>query len=461
MLRCLRVRAIAVAWLVTASLLPIAAWAGLPGIPCFAGSSSPTGSQPCTSCAPGTFASFFGMDHCDACPADTFADEFGATGCLPCGCNDGLVCTIDACEASSGVCSNDHDSSCRARFTPLGQLPDGVSSVANDVSSDGTVVVGWSMIEGDRHAYRWTSKLGMEALGDLPGGDVYSEASAVSADGSVVVGTSIGDVTTPGGSQAFEWTSETGMLGVDSVTPTGASSALGLSDDGSSIVGWHYFTPNDFSGFRATTVMKAVPGLTIATDASADGSIVVGDDAAQAKRWSSIGTDDLGWLGTDTNSEATAVTPDGETVVGWSYLLGSSFGGSEPFRWRPLEGLVGLGHRNERHNKALDVSDSGELIVGEIDDSGASDVRAFRWTEQEGVRTIQEWLEADYGLTLPGWVLSSARGVSGDGATIVGYGTGPDGVEAWKVTVPEPDLALSTLAVVAALAIAMRRSRRR
>jgi probable HAF family extracellular repeat protein len=462
MLRRLLVRAIAAVWLVTASLLPIDARAGLPGFPCFAGSSSPTGFQPCTSCAPGTFASFPGMNHCDACPADSFADEFGATGCLPCGCNDGLVCTIDACEASSGSCSNAHDTSCRARFQPLGQLPDGVWSVANDVSSDGTVVVGWSMVDSDQHAYRWTSEEGMVALGDLPGGDDFSEAYAVSADGSVVVGSSDGDITAPGGSQAFEWTNATGMLGIAGATPTGASSALGLSDDGSTIVGWHYFTSN-FSAFRATTTMQAVPGLTVAMDASADGFFVVGYDSAQAKRWSSIATDELGRLGTDNHSEATAVTPDGQTVVGWSYKTSSSFESSEPFRWTPLGGLVGLGHRNDRVNRAIDVSDSGALIVGTIDSGGTTDHRAFRWTEQEGVRTIQDWLEADYGLTLSGWLLSAATGVSADGATIVGNGSGPNGEEAWKITVPEPDSAIPTFAVVAALAIAMRamRSRRR
>jgi len=44
-------------------------------------------------------------------------------------------------------------------------------------------------------------------LGDLPGGEFYSEAHAVSADGSVVVGYSGSAL----GSEAFRWTREDGM----------------------------------------------------------------------------------------------------------------------------------------------------------------------------------------------------------------------------------------------------------
>ncbi|MBI4578164.1 MAG: PEP-CTERM sorting domain-containing protein [Planctomycetes bacterium] len=39
----------------------------------------------------------------------------------------------------------------------------------------------------------------------------------------------------------------------------------------------------------------------------------------------------------------------------------------------------------------------------------------------------------------PGWRLDEATGISDDGCTIVGYGSGPLGLsEGWVVTIPEP-----------------------
>src|SRR5262245_58452318 len=50
-------------------------------------------------------------------------------------------------------------------------------------------------------------------LGDLPGGQAYSEAWGVSADGSAVVGASLVNGSVPFGAtyDAFRWTAETGM----------------------------------------------------------------------------------------------------------------------------------------------------------------------------------------------------------------------------------------------------------
>jgi len=433
------------------------AWAQL-GIPCEPGTVSENGFKPCTACEPGTFAGFQGSDHCEACPTGTFAPDAGAAACAACPCDDGIVCTVEGCEASTGICFATPDPTCRAVFRGLGRLPGGNWSAATDVSDDGTVVVGWSRIGGDKQAFRWTEAEGMVGLGDLPGGDDYSEAQAVSGDGSLVVGISDGMVTTPTGNQAFVWTEESGMQGIPGATPTGASSALGVSDDGSTIVGYHYFT-SSYSAFRATPAMSELPGLTVARDASADGSFVVGYDGAQAKRWSASGVDLLGRLGTDNQSEALAVTPNGETVVGWSYESGSSFVGSEPFRWTPSGGLVGLGHRSARINQANDVSDNGALIVGTIESGGTTDHRAFVWTELGGVRTVAE-LMADYGAAVSDWLLSNATGVSADGSTIIGDGTGPHGEEAWILKVPAPAPGPSALAALAALACLSRRPAR-
>ena len=65
----------------------------------------------------------------------------------------------------------------------LGHLPGQDIGVADDVSADGTVIVGQSASRG----FRWTAATGMVDLGDLPGGDTYTHAVAVSTDGLVAV----------------------------------------------------------------------------------------------------------------------------------------------------------------------------------------------------------------------------------------------------------------------------------
>lgn len=119
-------------------------------------------------------------------------------------------------------------------FQDLGTLPGDTYSVAEDISADGAVVVGWSGSE----AFRWTSR-GMTGLGHLPG-RLDSNALAVSGDGSIVVGTS--------GNRAFVWTPTDGMLALQDflVDRYGLGCdlegwileiAFDISGDGSTIVG--------------------------------------------------------------------------------------------------------------------------------------------------------------------------------------------------------------------------------
>src|ERR1041384_1503323 len=71
-------------------------------------------------------------------------------------------------------------------------------AVANGVSGDGSVIVGWDAGRGA--AVRWTIDGGIENIGPPSGGSI---AFAVSADGNVIVGEL--------GSAAFRWTRSDGM----------------------------------------------------------------------------------------------------------------------------------------------------------------------------------------------------------------------------------------------------------
>jgi probable HAF family extracellular repeat protein len=127
----------------------------------------------------------------------------------------------------------------------LGDLPGGpVHSRALGVSADGSVIVGTSSVDGAVEAFRWTSDDGMVGLGDLPGGRSYlgSIAQDVSADGSVIVG--YGEGENASGTEAFRWTSDDGMVGLGHLPGCSQSWAYGVSDDGSVIVGECYTISN-------------------------------------------------------------------------------------------------------------------------------------------------------------------------------------------------------------------------
>lgn len=63
--------------------------------------------------------------------------------------------------------------------------------------------------------------VGFQGLGDLPGGNIFSQAAGVSADGSVVVGQS----NSASGGEAFRWTAGGGMVGLWATCPAAASLA--------------------------------------------------------------------------------------------------------------------------------------------------------------------------------------------------------------------------------------------
>jgi uncharacterized membrane protein len=168
----------------------------------------------------------------------------------------------------------------------LGDFPTGgTDSVANDVSDDGSVIVGGGLHLGPvGEAFRWTSGAGLVGLGDLPGGTNDSLALGVSGDGNTVVGESV----SAGGIEAFVWTVGSG------IQPLG-----------------------DLAGgiFESR-----------AYDASADGSLIVGSseaaDSVRAVIWSSGALFDLnliaaavlpaGWL----LEEAFGISSDGLAIVG-------------------------------------------------------------------------------------------------------------------------------------------------
>ncbi len=297
-----------------------------------------------------------------------------------------------------------------ASFRGLGFIPGGTFSWAYDVSADGLVVVGYSeSISSNREAFRWTASGGMQGLGFLPGGG-RSIAEGGSADGSVVVGHSWTGIDM----QAFRWTKEDGMVGLGDL-PGGDfwSRAFAVSADGSVVVGvsksasgTEVFRWTESGGMEALGFLPGGQFNSIATDVSDDGSVVVGRSDEHAFRWTESGgmVNIGGYM-------AESCSADGSVVVGYT--------STQAFRWTVSGGMQILGTLpGGDWSVAKAVSPDGSIVVGSTrkDDNWQPIV----WDATNGMRSIKDILEGDYGLDLTGWNLTWAYGVSAAGSTIVG-----------------------------------------
>lgn len=137
----------------------------------------------------------------------------------------------------------------------LGSLSAVVQSTGTGISSDGRVVIGYSL-RGGFEPFRWTAETGMMGLGDLPGGSILGDALGVNADGSVVVGYA----SSSKGQEAYRWSAETGMVGLGGL-PGGnfRSTATAVSADGRTVVGWSW---TDSTQAFVWTASEGMVGLT-------------------------------------------------------------------------------------------------------------------------------------------------------------------------------------------------------
>ncbi|MCS7301342.1 MAG: hypothetical protein NZ556_07300 [Fimbriimonadales bacterium] len=228
-------------------------------------------------------------------------------------------------------------------------------------------------VDSPNRAFRWTEESGLELLPTLSSGT--HSAQGVSADGSVIVG--VGTLQS-GGTSAVRWTA----AGIESIVPGGR--AWGVSADGTAVAG----------------------------------SGLVGGGLLTAFRWTETGG--LQTLPGGATAIAWDISADGSTVVGFYQTAN----GSRAFRWRPNSGeFQDLGTLGGRSSIAFGTNDDGSVVLGLSDKAGGG-VRAFIWTEAEGMRDLNTvFPEA----VSDGSVLISVRAVSLDGRYIVGWGDRPNG----------------------------------
>ena len=171
-------------------------------------------------------------------------------------------------------------------------------------------------------------------------------------------------------------------------------------------------------------------GTSQASDVSADGTTVVGFSAAtqggEAFRWTAnegmVSLGELPGLGSH-DSRAAGVSADGEVVVG------SSRNGRQAFRWTADEGMVGLGGLpgGRTRSSARATTGDGAVVVGLSSSSATPNDfsnEAFLWTDLTGMVGLGGIPGADV-------VNTRALDVSADGSILVGSGQGPAGPEAF------------------------------
>ncbi len=323
-------------------------------------------------------------------------------------------------------------------FTGLGMLPGASDSGALGLSSNGSVVVGYSTTPNGDRAFRWSRLTGMQSLGILPGG-TDSRALGVSADGKAIVGYS----NSSAGNHGFRWTGGGGLKDLGTLPGGQYSIAAGISADGSIVVGYSdrvdesSFT--EFRAFRWTSAagledLGTIPGGTnsYGQGISADGSVIIGVgdtegsfDFRAMRKVESGDMENLGTLPEGSYTIAFGVSADGSAVVGY----GRTGHDLVAFRWTAQNGLENLGGFPGAENTiARAVSGDGSVVVGGSD-SLTGDT-AFLWTANLGLVNLNTYL-IGRGLDLSGWTLTCAYGISADGLTIAGVGDHNGHQEAW------------------------------
>jgi len=288
------------------------------------------------------------------------------------------------------------------------------------VSADGKWVVGYYYAGNSPRAFLWHATEGFKM--ELPQDQqCRGEGSAmgISSDGSVVVGHATIAYEGNCGDYAYRWTSDEGARFLTTPGSATYSWALGVSANGAVVVGMVLQRPFrwDDRGLQALS-----ENLGQARAASADGSVVVGwvsdnpynYNGMRPFRWTqSAGMQLLEPIG----ALATGVSADGSVIVGYSPAFGPTrldYPGVA-YRWTATGQVDTLAGNTARG--ALAVTADGSTIVGTM--SVAAQLHAARWNPDGSVEDLNQTYAQ---LLSPGSFLKYAYGISPDGRYIVGSG---------------------------------------
>lgn len=278
---------------------------------------------------------------------------------------------------------------------PLGPAQIGGQD-ARAISGDGSMIVGYQAIDSDSFAVRWRGDgTGMTQLDTTLPGDaavLESWAYGVSDDGGVIAGVArdANDLSR----FAVRWSGDDLDLEALGGIPVDRQSiALGVSGDGATIVGSHFDVEPEINGMAFA--WTAAGGL-VTLDPLGDGTSVI-----------------------DVSAIARAADQDGDVIVGT--IRTGPYPVTQAVRWvdggtpeslGSLAGPVGI-------SEAWDVSDDGAVIVGQTQVIPGLILRAMRYTDVDGMETVEGWLRRN-GVVIGQDITRLAHGVSADGSVVVG-----------------------------------------
>ncbi len=323
----------------------------------------------------------------------------------------------------------------------IGTLNNGTASWLYDVSDNGLVAIGTSYDGSANNAmrtFRWTAEGGAQSIGTLQG-YTHVNAVAISGDGNTLVGEvhnkQNGSINPQ--YQAYRWTQSTGLVGLGYLTGYTDSYAADVNQNGQIIVGSGSGgnQSSDSQAFRWTEQTGMV-GLGFlnngknsdAYSISGDGRVIVGnaDDGSTGKsvafRWTEAeGMKSLGQLG-NSRDIAWAVSNDGSVIVGQSDFYNNNVFSRGSFRWTAATGMTNLGVLNGGNSSvATDVSGNGLVIVGTANDGADNNAyRAYRWTNETGMQTVEKWLSENGVQVDSGLKTDIAYATNTDGSVVVG-----------------------------------------
>jgi uncharacterized membrane protein len=275
--------------------------------------------------------------------------------------------------------------------------------------------------------YRWTPTSGFQDLGP---GDSFSSSIGISKDGSTIISGAIGS---DGYSRPTLWTSK-GLVDlghpVNGCSAVGNSwgSGYGLNANGTVAVGlaWNCKSAEGFAWTTATgNISLGHPAgnhSSRASAVSANSETIVGfwEDVTGPRRpvrWVA-GQRDL-FLGYKTLGEATAVTSEGQRIVGQYYDVHNN---GIAFLYSDKKGFTSLGtiqHALSEQSSANSISDNG-TVVGWSGDIFGHGIQAFGWTATGGMVPLAKMLRLAGAHIPAGVILYTADSVSADGTTFVG-----------------------------------------
>jgi probable HAF family extracellular repeat protein len=313
-----------------------------------------------------------------------------------------------------------------------------IEGTINDISADGSTIVGTYRNGGYDQAFRWTAASGFAPLDTQ---NRQSIASAASADGSTIVGWTVDDTDN---TEAFRWTGATGLTGLgDLYGGALASYAYGVSADGSYIAGAAKKSAVLESAIRRVGYSWQSVGLegvgSSARDVFQNGQVIVGTGRSQLGQQAYVDGDYVYYSGVREiglgdldggifESAAAKGVSGGSVIVGY----GNSALGQEAIRWSRANGMVGLGDLpgGAFSSRALAATADASQIIGA--GSTALGPTAFTWDSQHGMRDLNAVLDIGNLSGISGLRLTEASAISADGSAIVGSAVDSQGVgQSW------------------------------